>query len=405
MKQLTFALAIAVASVAHGQEYLVDTDTLEAFDCVAFYNPELEPLLPMERDVDTSYIYPKHIKVAVHVLTCDTIPEWHVPLGNIEEAIYDLNEQYEGTQFSFSLHDSSGVARVTYTDVNDYGWGEAWINYDYAEDGAYGMCFYSAMNQMDQYAEDVNYNTNEYLNIYVVPKLCRTLLGFSWVHFNPYSDVYGVWVVQRAFGLSGDYLDFPYVENKTLVHEVGHYLGLHHVFNRVRYCGQDLGLCNLSGDMVCDTPPTKVNYSCVNPVCPPSLYGYTPNNHMDYYPDSCRTTFTPGQIDRMHFMTDYHHPDMFSDAEPFCMGDFNGDGYVGTLDLVHFLSCYDGPSLTEGCFDADLSNDGTMSVLDLTIMLNFYGYNCADNPNTFESQLSEHERQRIMQMVHGRKSE
>ena len=78
------------------------------------------------------------------------------------------------------------------------------------------------------------------------------------------------------------------------------------------------GLPGESGDYVCDTPPTKLNWSCENPICPPGAYGYTPNNHMDYYVDSCRTNFTPGQIERMHAALPVLRPGL-TDQPAFCL--------------------------------------------------------------------------------------
>ena len=390
---LVIASLLSITSFSQDPEFLLDSDTTEFFGCAAFYNPALEPSLVQVANLTTgespSYWYQKNIPVVVHILYSDSIPDSYVPYEHVVEAIDDLDSQFEGTDFNFEL------VNVDYTEVLDYFWG------DYYIDGT--ICFYNSINVMDEYADDVNWNTNQYMNVYVVPKMCRSLLGFAWIHFNPYSDVYGVWVKTKAFGLSGDYLQFPYIENKTLSHEVGHYLGLHHVFNGVSYCGQNDGVpCEYDGDLVCDTPPTKVNYSCENPVCPPGLYNYTPNNHMDYYPDSCRTAFTPGQINRMHFMTDFHHADMFDQGEPFCNGDFNGDGYVGTMDMLQFLSCYNGTNgniYTEECYYTDFDNNGVLTIMDLNLFLTFYGYDCSNNPNLLLTPLSEETKQMIISKV------
>jgi len=397
MYRLTILLLLSIVTLTlTAQEFLIDTDSTEFFDCSAFYNPTLEPSqIPYQElttDGQPPYWYQKTVPTVVHVLYSDSIPDSYVPYDDIVEAIDDLNIQFEGTDFSFDL------VSVDHTEVLEYPWGQLFVN------GS--ICFYNSIAQMDDYANDVNWNTNEYMNVYVVPKLCRTLLGFSWVHFNPYSDVYGVWVHKRGFGLSGDYLTYPFTENKTLSHEVGHYLGLHHVFFGVSYCGQNDGNdgvpCEYDGDMVCDTPPTKVNLSCANPVCPPSLYNYTPNNHMDYYVDSCRTAFTTGQIHRMHMMTDYHHADMFEAGEPFCNGDLSGDGYVGSWDLVLFLACYNGSNgniYEPECIYADLDNNGVLTTADLNLMLTYYDYDCSTNPNLFTPTFEEEQRQYIIQQL------
>ena len=79
---------------------------------------------------------------------------------------------------------------------------------------------------------------------------------------------------------------------KTGVHEAGHWVNLHHVFN---------GGCNNWGDYVDDTPPQSIATSG----CPigqdscrePGLDSI--HNYMDYSYDSCYSEFTKGQALRM----------------------------------------------------------------------------------------------------------
>ena len=280
----------------------------------------------------------------------------HLTEAFVEETIANLTENFAGvfsdlsdanTQISFCIAGLSPTG-VAIDGIRYYDWGNLGLG---DIDGVYG-------NHLSMYSA-LSYASFNYCNIYVVP-WSGNPLGFAYTPPAPF----GVWVRTSAFGFTSS---TSFGLNKTLVHEMGHYLGLYHIFGNNGSCVSvaDEDNCLQQGDYVCDTPPTVVNWSCNNPTCPelnPLL-----DNYMDYYADPCCTRFTPGQADRMHGMLDYR-PSLIidgsvCDVENDCPWDLNGDGIVGVADLNLFLSGY---------------GSSGVGVDELMTFLLHYGTNCAD---------------------------
>jgi hypothetical protein len=80
----------------------------------------------------------------------------------------------------------------------------------------------------------------------------------------------------------------PYNLGRTMTHEIGHNLGLYHVF--------DSG-CSGNGDLIPDTPNGNTNYQCPVGVdsCTSTPGKDAINNFMDYTEDCCMTVFSPRQ--------------------------------------------------------------------------------------------------------------
>ena len=101
----------------------------------------------------------------------------------------------------------------------------------------------------------------------------------------------GIWCWAKAFGTVGT-LQAPYNKGRTATHEIGHWLGLRHIW----------GDGNCLSDYVNDTPTSKQAHTgCVTstPIdaCGVNLspYGEMPMNFMDMTDDACKYMFTPNQ--------------------------------------------------------------------------------------------------------------
>lgn len=223
------------------------------------------------------------------------IPVWFHVLsktdgtGNISDrVILDqlavLNEDFRG------LGDSSGgfdvriqftLAGITRT-VNNQ-----WFN-----DIDYGG-FTLALNR------DPARNVNVYINS------ASGLLGYAtYPQANAGKTGDGLVINYRTIGGRNNGFEI-YDQGRTLVHEMGHYLGLLHTFEGGN-CLNNYG----NGDLLVDTPAERApHYDCVqNNSC------NTPDpidNFMDYTPDSCMARFTAEQGNRLICSLVNYRPALF----------------------------------------------------------------------------------------------
>ncbi len=132
------------------------------------------------------------------------------------------------------------------------------------------------------------WDANSYLNIWVGN--IKNLLG--------YSSVVGGAPEKDGIVLNPSSLGTAEAGGRTAVHEVGHWLGLRHLW----------GDADCGDDMVDDTPkqraytvgcPTAIRLTCGN-----NTTGDMYNNYMDFTSDACLNMFTLGQKARMRKLFD-----------------------------------------------------------------------------------------------------
>ena len=158
---------------------------------------------------------------------------------------------------------------------------------------------------------ETQWDPTKYLNIWTVKFSVETnLLGYAQFPSNSTlggietiggdANTDGVVINYYAFGTDlendGSFeINENYGLGRTTTHEVGHYLGLRHIWGDDTAC---TGNNATSGDYVTDTPDSnKENYICIAKV---NCIGKDMiENYMDYTNDSCMDTFTDGQKTRM----------------------------------------------------------------------------------------------------------
>jgi Pregnancy-associated plasma protein-A len=224
------------------------------------------------------------IRVAFHVLSSGKIGQ--VTDAQVAAQIAELNRAYAGTGYTFQLVSLDRTDQGGWARMNPGTGAEIHAKQALAVDPAHTLNIYTA-------------------------DLGKSILGWAFLPYGLSEDSFLHGVVAHSGSLPGGPFGDHYSLGRTIVHEVGHYLGLLHTFENG---------CEAPGDLVEDTPyEATPAFGCPEDrnTCPQP--GLDPiHNYMDYGYDSCITDFTAGQIELMHDAVTAYRPSLF--ATPIASG-------------------------------------------------------------------------------------
>jgi PKD repeat protein len=218
-------------------------------------------------------------------------------------------------------------------------------------------CKYSANGGSDQWPMD------KYLNIWVVNSIDNSgaagiILGYAYLPYWPNGANFGILIRNDSFGTIETAVNS---DGRTLTHEMGHLLGLQHIFDAgwSGTTGCHTGDCFQNGDYSCDTPPqAAANWSCSQTwnSCPDvpvnDAFGFDAvdqiENYMSY--NYCQNMFSWDQVGIMQqnfvdidFMSNWimvpnHVETGVNEPEVLCKADFEtAKQQVCVGDSIQFI--------------------------------------------------------------------
>ena len=253
----------------------------------------------------------------------------NIPQSKVESQITQMNNDFNAAETgNGSLCDPSNGANAqilflpVLSDPNGNGLAERGINRINRNDMGWAAPGYDRAYIDETIKPESQWNPNEYINVWVL-EFDVGLLGFA--QFPDMSGLDGLDEDEGPANTDGVVVGYntvgscpdnggvgsgQYTRGRTLVHELGHFLGLRHIWgdgsviinNETISCGSSsapLDCACGNDDFVTDTP----NHGKANRDCPIGQVtcGTTDDvtNFMDYTEDKCLRGFSQGQVDRM----------------------------------------------------------------------------------------------------------
>ena len=181
--------------------------------------------------------------------------------------------------------------------------------------------------KQSKYGGSSPYDVKEFLNIWVCPVELDQFFGYAYPplgsqgwsssEYLPNPNFDGVVINYKAFGRGLSFIsdvgDSIRIEGRTLVHEIGHYLGLKHPWGQItgNPCSTDDGLTDtpkLASPSFFDCEHDK-NTCWEGSTDQPDMV----ENFMDFSSDLCKNSFTKEQVQVMRYVLKYYRPSLNSD--------------------------------------------------------------------------------------------
>lgn len=194
------------------------------------------------------------------------------------------------------------------------------------------------------------WNPHHYLNIWVINFAIGTnpVIGIAQMPYENADSTDGVCIKYNVFGKGTSFTNLQpnYNRGRTATHEIGHWLGLYHIWGNGNDCS--------STDSIADTPPQSTEHTnCptfpeLSDSCSPVSPGTMFMNYMDYSYDRCMYMFTQDQATRMNLILTLARDSILN--SPGCLPAIG----IDERDLDNFISIFPNPASKEFTIKLDL---------------------------------------------------